>query len=208
MRCTNCGAEVRETDRFCGNCGAVIIRETGQPADAGEPFDVQRRSFGLTAMHEDDSYGRDGASGQEPYGNPAYGRAPGQEPYGNPVYGRTTPPGDASGIKERSVILGIVFSFISCGFYSIYWMYCCNNEINQLSGDTEAVSGGWVILFTFITMGIYGIYWAYQMGRRNDRITGRDDKSHILFVVLSILGLSIVVMAIMQDNINKAIAQQ
>ena len=114
---------------------------------------------------------------------------------------------DTSGITERSIVLAILFSIITCGIYALYWMYRCNEEINQLSGETGATSGGLVILFDIVTFGIYGIYWAYKMGQRCDRIKGGGSESSILFVVLSVLGLRIVAMAIMQDLINRTVAQ-
>lgn len=110
------------------------------------------------------------------------------------------------GIAPRNLALSIVFSFITCGIYSIYWMIKMNDEINQLSGEPQATSGGMVFLFSLITCGIYGIYWAYKMGERCDRIKGVQSYSPILYLVLAIFGLQIVNYCLMQDTINQAVA--
>ena len=34
MNCRNCGAEVKDVDRFCGRCGAQIVGEQGQEANS------------------------------------------------------------------------------------------------------------------------------------------------------------------------------
>ena len=106
----------------------------------------------------------------------------------------------------RNLVLAIVFSFLTCGIYSIYWMIKLNDEVNQICGDTQATGGGLVFLFTLITCGIYGWYWAYKMGERCDRIRGIQGNSSILYLVLSILGLDIVYFCLLQDMINKEVS--
>ena len=62
---------------------------------------------------------------------------------------------------------------------------------------------GLCILFTLITCGIYGIYWVYCMGEKLDRYNGKDGNSGLLFVLLTIFGLSIVAYCIMQEQVNQ-----
>ena len=86
-------------------------------------------------------------------------------------------------------------------------MYCLNEDINSLSGAENATGGGLVILFSIITCGIYGLYWFYKMGERVDTIKNQPGASTpILFLILSIFGLSIVNFCLMQDAINKRVA--
>jgi hypothetical protein len=106
-------------------------------------------------------------------------------------------------IKNRNIVLCIVFSIITCGIYSIYWLICLNNDMNTLTpGDDFQTSGGLVFLFSLITCGIYGIYWSYQMGQKMNMLTG-DTNNHILFLILDIFQLSIVNFCLMQSEINK-----
>ena len=76
-----------------------------------------------------------------------------------------------------------------------------NDEVNSLSGEVGATTGGMVFLFSILTCGIYGIYWIYKMGERLDRVTGKSNTG-ILYIVLSFLGLGIVSYALMQDTLN------
>ncbi|MBQ2048328.1 MAG: DUF4234 domain-containing protein [Schwartzia sp.] len=114
------------------------------------------------------------------------------------------------GGNYRSIGLCIVLTIITCGIYGIYWMYVLNEEINSLSGETNATNGGLVILFTILTCGIYSWYWLYKMGERSDVIKQNmgqaSSSSAILYLLFGIFGLSIVAYAIMQDVINKAVS--
>lgn len=106
-------------------------------------------------------------------------------------------------ITPRNIVLCILFSFITCGIYGIYWMIKLNDEINELANESNATSGGMVFLFTVITCGIYGLYWMFKMGERVDRINGINGNSNILYLLVSLLGLSIVSYCLMQDTVNK-----
>jgi hypothetical protein len=107
-------------------------------------------------------------------------------------------------IGSRSIPLYIVLSIITCGLFSIYWMYTLNQEINQLSGE-NGTDGGMVILLSLITCGIYSLYWLYKMGERCDRIKGGTGDTSVLYLILGLIGFSIVCYGLMQDTINKAI---
>jgi len=111
---------------------------------------------------------------------------------------------NTAGISHRSIALAIIFSIITCGIYTLYWLYKMNDNINQLAGDDNATSGGLVILFSIITCGIYSWYWYYKMGQKMDTVSGTDSNK-ILFIVFAIIGLGIVNLAIMQDFVNKEI---
>lgn len=106
-------------------------------------------------------------------------------------------------ITPRNIVLCILFSFITCGIYGIYWMIKLNDEINELANEPNATSGGMVFLFTVITCGIYGLYWMYKMGERVDRINGVNGNSNILYMLVSLFGFSIVSYCLMQDTVNR-----
>lgn len=107
-------------------------------------------------------------------------------------------------IKRRNIALCIIFSIITCGIYTMYWLVKINNEGKELADQKEFTSGGLVLLFTIITCGIYGIYWGYKAGEMTDKMKGNPyGSTNILFLILSIFGLDIINYAIMQDAINK-----
>lgn len=101
-------------------------------------------------------------------------------------------------IRRREIALCIIFTLLTCGIYGIYWMIVLNDEVNSLSGEIGATTGGMVFLFSILTC---GIYWIYKMGERLDRVTGKSNTG-ILYIVLSFLGLGIVSYALMQDTLN------
>ena len=59
------------------------------------------------------------------------------------------------------------------------------------------------ILLSIVTCGIYGYVWAYKMGDAYDRLDQRAANTGVIYLVLSLLGLSIVTYALLQDQINK-----
>lgn len=121
--------------------------------------------------------------------------------YGNP--GGSPPPSNFS-VRSRSIPLCIIFSLLTCGIYGIYWMIVLNDEVNLVSGEPQATSGGMVFLFSVITCGIYGWYWLYKMGERCDRIKGTPaGSSNVIYLILGIFGLSIVSYCLIQDTLNK-----
>lgn len=109
-------------------------------------------------------------------------------------------------MKQRSVGLCIVLSIITCGIYGIYWVYCLNEDVCEVTGGL-GTSGGLVILFSLLTCGIYLIFWNYKMGERLDQERASrgvpTGSLAILYLVLSIFGLDIVSMALMQSELNR-----
>lgn len=114
-------------------------------------------------------------------------------------------------VKKREVAVAIILSIITCGIYGIYWFIQLNDEINSLNGDVNDTTGGMAFLFSLISCGIYSLYWMYKMGDKIDNIAqsrGLGTSSRgILYLVLALFGFGIISYALMQDTINKAIAE-
>lgn len=105
--------------------------------------------------------------------------------------------------QPRSVAMCIVLTLITCGIYGIYWIYCIHEDVQEVCGRPMSVGGGAVILLTFLTCGIYGVYWHYKMGQLLDEAKGTPGAySGILYLVLSIFGLDIIALALMQSELN------
>ncbi len=190
MFCKNCGSQVEDGVKFCPNCGADMEENVAEQATSYTSEVVETESGSGTQ----DFGQQDGA--QTGYQ---------QNDYRGPEFiqpGLTNFRG-----TNRNIALCIVFSIISCGIYSLYWMYVLNEEMNAITGDSRGTSGGLVILFSILTCGIYTWYWYYKMGEKVDFIKERSgmpsSSSPILFLILGIFGLGIVNFALMQDTINK-----
>ena len=108
-------------------------------------------------------------------------------------------------ITKRNIVLCIIFSFITCGIYGIYWFICLTNEVNALSKQ-EGTSGVLAFIFTVITCGIYGFYWAYKMGEKLDIAKQNRgipaSNGGILYLLLFIFG-GIITYALIQNDINQ-----
>lgn len=109
-------------------------------------------------------------------------------------------------IQKRSVAVCIILSIVTCGIYGIYWFICLNNDTNTAS-NTFGTSGGVAFLLTLVTCGIYGFYWAYKQGEKIDAAKASrgipTSNSGIVYLLLSIFGLSIVAWALMQNELNQ-----
>lgn len=108
-------------------------------------------------------------------------------------------------ITKRNIVLCIIFSFITCGIYGIYWFICLTNEVNALSKQ-EGTSGVLAFIFTVITCGIYGFYWAYKMGEKLDIAKQNRGipatNGGILYLILFIFG-GIITYALIQHDVNQ-----
>ena len=80
-------------------------------------------------------------------------------------------------LEKKNIALCIVFSVLSCGLYSWYWLYCLAEDMNRLTGREGAMSGGFVLLLTVVTCGIYGWYWLYVSRSPRSRAATRSAHS-------------------------------
>ena len=107
-------------------------------------------------------------------------------------------------MKQRSVGIAILLSIITCGIYGIYWLIMLNDETNYVSGhQQDGTSGGVVFLLTLVTCGIEKLNEA-----KMQRGIMVDSSASVLYLILSIFGLSIVSYALMQSELNKMLPPQ
>lgn len=104
---------------------------------------------------------------------------------------------------NKNIVVCILLSIVTCGIYGVYWFWCINETARTVNPAEWQTTGGMAVLFTIITCGIYSIYWNYKMGRAFAAINGGTDNS-VLYLVLSLFGLSIVNYCLMQNDINAA----
>lgn len=122
--CPKCNSLCEDSASFCQECGAPLPTPNDN-AHTQENQKQQESQFQQNAYYQN-----------------AY-----QNNYNQNNYYRN---GATAGIMPRNLVLAIVFSFLTCGIYSIYWMIKLNDEVNQLAGEPQATSGGMVFLFSLI----------------------------------------------------------
>ena len=108
-------------------------------------------------------------------------------------------------IKERNIVVAILLSIITCGIYAIYWFITMTDDAGKANEDPD-FTGVKAFLFTLITCGIYGIYWNYKIGKEmyeaNQKRGINSSDNSVLYLILSIFGLSIVTYCLVQNELN------
>lgn len=108
---------------------------------------------------------------------------------------------------RKNVAICVILTIITCGLYGLYWIATLQDSLSVITEDDEAAKGSTIVLLTIITCGIYGLYWSYMAGKKIDqkRIESgcSSNELGILYLLLSLFGLSIVTLALMQNELNK-----
>ena len=154
MFCKSCGAEIKEGEKYCPNCGSLAL------GDDIKGFKFDESSF--TKSQEErgqESYNANTAenAGFESAG-PSYGQ---QAPYGQQF--------NAMPLKtDRSLLLWLVLCIVTCGIYGLIFIYELSRDVNiACEGDGEETPGLLVyVLLSLVTCGIYSFIWYYKLAER------------------------------------------
>ena len=110
-------------------------------------------------------------------------------------------------VQNRNIAVCIILSIVTCGLYGLYWLACLANDVNTVSGRQGDLSGGMVVLLSIVTCSIYYLYWSYTAGEKIDaarQARGLPVQSNgLVYLLLSLFGLSIVAYALMQNELNR-----
>ncbi|OTN76224.1 hypothetical protein A5886_001301 [Enterococcus sp. 8G7_MSG3316] len=109
--------------------------------------------------------------------------------------------------QQRSVLMVILLTIITCGIYYFFWFYQVTKELTEYSED-DRLSPGLSVVLTIVTCGFYQIYWWYRIAdvfvsAQQKAKYPRVNDNKILFVVLTLFGLDIINMAILQSDMNQ-----
>lgn len=122
------------------------------------------------AAHDAQARQQQAAYTQQPPQGSVNGDQQAQQFSGQP--GQVPPPQPGFGIMrlktDRSIILYILLTLVTCGIYSWYFIYCLARDVNTVcAGDGQKTNGlGMYILLSIVTCGIYPIIWMYGLGNR------------------------------------------
>lgn len=186
MFCPNCGAQIPETDKFCSACGFAVASTQPEPEAQSDP---------------QPEYTEPQQESQQAYAEP-------QGAYVPPTYAQAQPTFFDCGVQARDIAVAIILSIVTCGIYNIYWFVKMVDDVNRVSNDQGAFSGGVTWLLMFVTGGIYGWYWYYQAAKKmryakQVRNMPAEDNTEILYLILAIFGFGIVDMCLIQSDLNK-----
>lgn len=90
-------------------------------------------------------------------------------------------------MQKRNPIAVVIFSLITLGIYSIYWMVKTKGEMNAKGAQ---IPTAWLIIVPFVN-----IWWLWKYSEGVDLVTNRQLTtviSFILLLVLDLIGLGIV----------------
>ena len=109
------------------------------------------------------------------------------------------------GLTERNIVITIILSFVTCGIYAIYWVYKMLDELYTYTGQPSSAAVD--IIIGLVTMWVWPAYKFAQLESAANAKAGFpvEDKT-IIYIILSVVGLSIVVDLLVQSNINKLVA--
>jgi hypothetical protein len=97
-----------------------------------------------------------------------------QMPAGAPVTGVRYTPGI---VRERSSIVVVILSMVTCGVYWFYWMYKITAEIRDATGD-DTLNPGMDLLLNVITCSMWGLYTEYRHVQRVHNVLVHYDPHH------------------------------
>ncbi len=109
-------------------------------------------------------------------------------------------------IQEKDLAICVILSIITCGIYAIYWFITMTDDSKTLYDDNTA-GGALAFVYTLLSCGIYSIYWNYKIGKRmyeagkNAGVNISDNS--VLYLILSIFGLSIITYCLVQSDLNR-----
>lgn len=179
MFCKNCGQQIPDGVAFCPNCGtAVAVNEGAQPE---QPAQEQNNTY--------QSY----TAPEQNYSAPQGG-------YSQPVY--SAQPSRPS-IESRNIATAIILSIVTCGIYSIYWIYTMIRDTNIVTGNEDETTLQ-VILCLFIPF--YSLYWLYTRDKRlleaGAKYGVNVSDNSVIMLILAICQLGIVSWALLQNDLN------
>lgn len=102
-------------------------------------------------------------------------------------------------MKQRSILLGIILTILTCGIYSIVWLWMLNNEV-RVANDRNPNSGV-NFLLSIVTCGIFYLVWNYKLGQEIEDAGGKDEG--VIYLLLTFFGLGIVSIALAQSQVNR-----
>ena len=106
-------------------------------------------------------------------------------------------------IEKRDLILAIVLSIVTCGIYQIIWFIKLTDEINEVTGKEDSISGALYFVASLFTCGLFLFFWGFKIGEKVEKLNGSSENYSIIYLVLHFFALDIVILALTQDKLNQ-----
>ncbi len=105
---------------------------------------------------------------------------------------------------KQNILVSILLYILTCGLYSLFWLYQIGSCLYEVNGKEN--KAGIDLILGIVTCGIYFLVVYYNYGKlasnyKSEKGLALSDNS-ILYLVLALLGFSIVNLIVMQLEIN------
>ena len=157
MFCSNCGTQINDGEKFCPNCGAPVHAEAQNVNQ-----DFFQSTSNESANDEIKGFSADNASTFNGAGSTNSSNTSG---FGNTY---SAPYGFIPLRTDRSLVVYILLTLVTCGIYSWVFIYQLIQDVNiACEGDGEETMNFWLFfLLSLVTCGIFAYVWYYQLGNR------------------------------------------
>ncbi len=165
--CTNCGKQNEDGATFCTECGTKFNLQNPVQNNTQQNYH-QPIQNNVQSNYQQTAQNNAYQNYQQPFQNNAQ-QSYQQPPQNNAQQSYQQPTIMATPVStNRSIIVYILLSIITCGIYGYYFIYKLAKDVNQMcSGDGDHVGGLLAyILLSFVTCGLYSFYWLYKIQNR------------------------------------------
>lgn len=104
-------------------------------------------------------------------------------------------------IQKRNIVSAIIFTIITCGIYGIYWAICLARDAVSVKDPADGAVLEIVLMIFLPFLGFFLAEQKFNEGCKAKNIPHSDNT--ILYLILGLLGLSIVNFCMMQSDLNK-----
>ncbi len=108
--------------------------------------------------------------------------------------------------KSRNIVTAVILSLVTCGIYGIYWVICMAREAVSVKDPADS---GLLEIILMLFLPFLGFFLAEKKLAEGCQAKGiaHSDNS-VVYLVLGLVGLSIVNYCMMQNDLNKIAALQ
>lgn len=104
-------------------------------------------------------------------------------------------------IKERNIVLCIVLTLVTCGIYGIYWVIMLAKDAVSVKDPADNAVLEIVLMLFLPFLGIFLSEKKFAEGCQARGIAHTDNS--VLYLILGLVGLGIVGMCMLQNDLNK-----
>ena len=104
-------------------------------------------------------------------------------------------------IKERNIVSCILLTLVTCGIYGIYWTVMIAREAVSVKDPADNALLEIILMLFLLFVGIFMTEKKFAEGCAARGVAHTDNS--ILYLVLGLVGLGIVGMCMLQNDLNK-----